>query len=151
MTQISNMKVIGLMVDFLKIIKLWLLSIGFYGVWQLFATHHRTQYLKPHPLEMVYTRILRASCLMLEIKNLDVIRQNRGKWKGQQPAGVKPRTSLAWAATALPLSHNSRTTTKPRNPLHVLHRWYWMPVAHPAATQYVLLELQPFTVIIFTS
>ena len=34
MTQISNMKVIGLMVDFLKIVKLWHLSIEFYGVWQ---------------------------------------------------------------------------------------------------------------------
>ena len=33
MTQISNMKVIGLMVDFLKIVKLWLLSIEFYGEW----------------------------------------------------------------------------------------------------------------------
>ena len=34
------MKVIGFMVDFLKIIKLWDLSIEFYGEWQLFATHH---------------------------------------------------------------------------------------------------------------
>ena len=40
MTQISDMKVI---VDFLKIIKL--LSTEFYCVGQLFATHHRTQYL----------------------------------------------------------------------------------------------------------
>ena len=44
-TQISNMKVIGFMVDF-KIAKLWDLCIEFYGEWQLFATHHRTQYLK---------------------------------------------------------------------------------------------------------
>ena len=42
MTQISNMKVIGVMVDFIKIVKLWRLSIEFYGVGQLFATHHRT-------------------------------------------------------------------------------------------------------------
>ena len=28
------MKVIGLMVDFLKIVKLWCLSTEFYGVWQ---------------------------------------------------------------------------------------------------------------------
>ena len=34
MTQISDMKVIGLMVDFLKIIKLWHFSIEFYGDWQ---------------------------------------------------------------------------------------------------------------------
>ena len=41
----SNLKVICLMVDFLKIVKLWRLSTEFYGVGQLFATHHRTQYL----------------------------------------------------------------------------------------------------------
>ena len=45
MTQISNMKVIGLMVDFLKIVKLWRLSTEFYGVWQKVAPHHRTEYL----------------------------------------------------------------------------------------------------------
>ena len=27
--------------------------------------------------------------------------ENRGKWKGQQSTGVKPRTPLAWAASAL--------------------------------------------------
>ena len=42
MIQISNMKVIGLTVDFKKIVELWHLSIEFYGEWQLFATHHRT-------------------------------------------------------------------------------------------------------------
>ena len=47
MTQITNKKVISLMVVFfLKIIKLWHLSIEFYGVWQKVAIHHRTQYLK---------------------------------------------------------------------------------------------------------
>ena len=50
MTQISNMKVIGLMVDFLKIIKLWHLSIEFYGVWQKVALPT----LKPHPQKKVY-------------------------------------------------------------------------------------------------
>ena len=29
--------------DFLKIVKLWHLSIEFYGEWQEVATHHRTQ------------------------------------------------------------------------------------------------------------
>ena len=43
MTQISNMKVIGLMVDFLKIVKLRRLSAEFYGVWQKVALRHRTQ------------------------------------------------------------------------------------------------------------
>ena len=48
--------------------------------------------------------------------------ENRGKWKSQQSPGVKPRTPLAWATSALPLSHNSRTTTSPHNPLlYVLH------------------------------
>ena len=45
LSQIAFMKVIGLTVDFLKIVKLWRLSTEFYGVWQLFALHHRTQYL----------------------------------------------------------------------------------------------------------
>ena len=35
MIQISNVKVIGLMVDFKKIVKLWHISIEFYGEWQL--------------------------------------------------------------------------------------------------------------------
>ena len=37
---------------------------------------------------------------------------------------------LAWAASALPLSHDSQTTTNPHNPLYVLHRWYWMLQSH---------------------
>ena len=45
MTQISNMKVIDLMVDFKQIVKLWPLSMEFCGDRQLFAAHHRTQYL----------------------------------------------------------------------------------------------------------
>ena len=45
MTQISNMKVISLMVDFIKFIKYWHLSIEFYDVGQKVAPHHRTQYL----------------------------------------------------------------------------------------------------------
>ena len=30
--------------------------------------------------------------------------ENRGKWKGRQSLGVEPRTLLAWATSALPLS-----------------------------------------------
>ena len=56
--------------------------------------------------------------------------ENRGKWKGQQLPGVEPRTPLAWAASALPLSHDSWTTTNPHNPLYILHGWYWMPQSH---------------------
>ena len=56
--------------------------------------------------------------------------ENRGKWKGQQSSWVEPRTPLAWTASALPLNHDSHTTTNPHNPLCVLHRWYWMPQSH---------------------
>ena len=56
--------------------------------------------------------------------------KNRGKWKGRQLPGVESRTPLGWAPSVLPLSHNSRTTTSPHNPLYVLHRWYWMPQSH---------------------
>ena len=68
------------------------------------------------------------------------MRRNRGKWKSRQSPGVEPRTPLAWTASALPLSHNSRTTTNPHdplcildrwyNPLCILGRWYWMPQLH---------------------
>ena len=40
------------------------------------------------------------------------------------------RLWLAGATSALPLSHDSRTTTNPHNPLYVLHMWYWMPQSH---------------------
>ena len=56
--------------------------------------------------------------------------KNRGKWNCQQLPEVELRTLLAWAASALPLSHDNRTTTNPHNPLYVLHRWYWMPQLH---------------------
>ena len=67
--------------------------------------------------------MLRASCLTLWGKN-------RGEWNGRQSPGVEPRTPLAWATSALPLSHDSQTTTNPHNPLYVLHRWYWIPQLH---------------------
>ena len=53
------MKVIGFMVDFLKIIKLWDLSIEFYMVSGNFLplTILRTQYLKPHPLQNLYSKL----------------------------------------------------------------------------------------------
>ena len=38
--------------------------------------------------------------------------KNRGKWKkSRQSPGVEPGTPLTWTASALPLSHNSWTTT----------------------------------------
>ena len=72
---------------------------------------------------------LRASCLTLEIKEFRCyeanIKENEkaGSFRESNPA----RIPLAWAASALPLSYDSRTTTNPHNPLYVLHRWYWMP------------------------
>ena len=38
--------------------------------------------------------------------------KNRGRWKSQHLPTVEPRTPLAWAASALPLSHNSWTVTE---------------------------------------
>ena len=52
-TQISNMKVIGFMVDFLKIFKLWHLSIEFEGEWKSHTPWIRSIYvfvLTIHPL-----------------------------------------------------------------------------------------------------
>ena len=41
------------------------------------------------------------------------------KWKGWQSPGVEPRTTLGWATSALQLSHDSRITTNPHNPVYV--------------------------------
>ena len=41
--------------------------------------------------------------------------ENRGKWQSRQSPEVEPRTPLAWAASSLPLSHDSWTTTNPHN------------------------------------
>ena len=48
--------------------------------------------------------------------------KNRGKWKGWQSPGVEPIGHLAWASSALPLSHDSQATTNPHVPLYVLHK-----------------------------
>ena len=45
----------------------------------------------------------------------------------KRPPGVEPRTPFA---SALPLSHDSWTTTYPHITLYVLHRWFWMPQSH---------------------
>ena len=42
-----------------------------------------------------------------------------GSEKGRQPQEVEPRTPLAWAVSALPLSYSNQTTTNPHNPLYV--------------------------------
>ena len=69
--------------------------------------------------------------LKLELKEVRCYEEKIGESeKGWQPPGVEPRTPLAWAASALPLSHDSQTTTNPHNPLYILHRWYWMPQSH---------------------
>ena len=46
--------------------------------------------------------------------------------KANSHPGIKPRTPLACAASALPLSYNNWTTTSPHNPLYgmpQLHTW----------------------------
>ena len=68
------------------------------------------------------------------IMNLDVMRRKYRKVKSPGPPGVEPRTPLAWAASTLPLSYDSRTTTNPHTAQVVLNA----SVAHLAATQYVL-------------
>ena len=66
------------------------------------------EYLSSQPWQ------LRASCLTLEIKESGVwilSDENRQvKRPAQQLLGVKLRTPLAWAANALPLSHDSLAT-----------------------------------------
>ena len=67
--------------------------------------------------------LLRASCLKLEINEFKCYEAKiEESEKGRQLLGVEPRTPLALAASALPLSHDSRTTTNPHNPLCILHR-----------------------------
>ena len=55
----------------------------------------------------------------------------------QQLPGVKPRTPLTWATSALPLSHDSQTTTYPHN--HTTAQVVLtVSVAHLAAIPHVL-------------
>ena len=69
-----------------------------------------------------------SSCLMLKINDFKCYEAR--KWKGLQFPGVESRIPLAWAASALPLSHDSQATINPHHPLHVLHsgaRCYSLP------------------------
>ena len=54
-----------------------------------------------------------AECFFLTLNAESILPQNVMRRKGRQPPGVEPRTHLAWAASALPLSYDSRTTTNP--------------------------------------
>ena len=92
------------------------------------AKREKTKDISREVFEQRVLFMLRVSCLKLEIKML--WGENRGKWKRPAAAGSWPRTPLAWATSALPLSYDSRTTTNPHNPLYILHRWYWMPQLH---------------------
>ena len=51
-------------------------------------------------------------------------------WGGKWKAGSHQESNTGHLWLELPLSHNSRITTKPCNPLYVLHKWYWMPQSH---------------------
>ena len=56
-------------------------------------------------------------------ERLDVF---EAKIEESEKAGSCRKTNpghLACAASALPLSHDSRTTTNPHNPLYILHRY----------------------------
>ena len=61
-----------------------------------------------------------AQSILPQIGNKRLWGENKRKWKGRQPPGVKPMTPLAWAASVLPPSHDSRTT----NPLIELYENY---------------------------
>ena len=76
------------------------------------------------------------------------MRQNSEREKG----GSRQESNflhLAWAASALPLSHNNQTTTIPHNPLHVLHtsipaQWFTVYALHKPVVQEILCErVQP--------
>ena len=65
----------------------------------------------------LYRRAIHSICWCGQHLALNEFRgENRGKWKGWQPLRVEPRTPLAWAASDLPLSNDSQTTTNPHNP-----------------------------------
>ena len=73
----------------------------------------------------VKEKMHRASCLTLEINEF---RCYEAKIEESEKAGSHRESNPGhlWLepASALPLSHNSRTTTSPHNPLYVLHKWY---------------------------
>ena len=63
--------------------------------------------------------------------------EKKKKKKGRQLPGVEPRTPLAWAASALPLSHDSRTLSfhfpifSPHNiQIHLFPAWGKMLLAY---------------------
>ena len=45
-TQICSMDILRLTIDFIKMSKVWSLSMEFYGAWQEVAMRHRTPYLR---------------------------------------------------------------------------------------------------------
>ena len=72
----------------------------------------------------LYRRAIHSICWCGQHLALNKFRgENRGKWKGWQPLRVEPRTPLAWAASDLPLSNDSQTTTNPHNPS--MSWWFW--------------------------
>ena len=72
---------------------------------------------------------IRASGLMLEINEFRCFEaKKKRKVKKLAVAGSQTQGHL-WLELPV-LSHNSRTTTSPHNPLYVLYKWYWMPQSH---------------------
>ena len=76
---------------------------------------------------------------------------DEAKWKGWQLLWLEPRTPLASAASALPLSHVSQTTTKPHNPLYATEAFHYMHIrlmhnsffTHKSTRHSALLTLLP--------
>ena len=68
----------------------------------------------PCLLRYICLFLLRASCLTLEIRCYEA-KIEESKKKAGSHRESPPGTTLAWAASALPLSHNRRTTTNPQH------------------------------------
>ena len=86
------------------------------------------------------------SCTRMTFQWID-----EAKWKGWQLLWLEPRTPLAWAASALLLSHVSQTTTKPHNPLYATEAFHYMHIrlmhnsffTHTSTWHSALLTPQP--------
>ena len=108
-----------------------------------YATQHNDNFIKDQPCN--------HSIISKSFNNLHalkwIFRCYEVKIEESEKAGSCRESNpghQACAASALPLSYNSRTTTSPHNPLYVLHRWdrsASVTHVHPAATQYVPSEL----------
>ena len=86
-------------------------------------THTLEIQICPKQVDIYTTSVVIATCVILP--------KNRELWwrkvKRLAVIGELNPGLLVWAAGALPLSYDNQTTSNPHNPLHVLHRWCWIP------------------------